>query len=110
MTNNEFLFNELNLPVLSRRLIEELLDFTPVARRGQTTMIPRAAALAITANDDTKLSETINELMKPRTLIRENGFVSFSILDEASWIESGHFLHYKFNSSFLTAINNTNAS
>lgn len=86
-----------------------LLRSTPVALRGEETLIPvpdlLAAIQARPKSSDT-LKRLVIKLMQSRTISLPNGgFIAFSVLISATWIDGSKFLRYELSQGFLRVLN-----
>jgi hypothetical protein len=102
----EAVFGALEIEGVSRQVLTALLDSTAVARRGETTLIPRSSLLDSVSGDFESLTYAVKDLMRARAIENESDFSCFVLLDEIRWEEGGDFLHYQLNRNFLALLLN----
>lgn len=102
------LAQELKLDVDEQGFASALLRSTPVALRGEETLIPVPDLLAVIQarpkSFDT-LKRLVSKLLQNRTIqTPSGGFIGFSVLTSATWVDGSKFLRYELSAGFLRAL------
>lgn len=85
-----------------------LLRATPVALRGEETLIPVQDLLAaIQARPNSR--DTLKRLLSKLTQIRHiqtpaGDYFGFTVLNRATWVDGSKFLQYELSADFLRAL------
>lgn len=102
------LAQELKLDADEQGFASALLRSTPVALRGEETLIPVLDLLvAIQARPKSfdTLKRLVFMLIQSRTIqTPAGGFVGFSVLTNATWVDGSKFLRYELSVGFLRAL------
>lgn len=102
------LAQELKLDADEQGFASALLRSTPVALRGEESLIPVHDLLAVIQSRpksfDT-LKRLVSKLFQNRTIqTPAGGFVGFAVLTSATWVDGSTFLRYELSPVFLRAL------
>jgi hypothetical protein len=104
----EVVLNELRIGDQLAGLARALFVGSPVAARGQSTMVPLAALLPLVGGSHDALQAAMLRLNTPRQLQVGQERLSLRLLSRWSTVDEARtFLDYRFDSAFLEVLKRT---
>lgn len=96
--------DRLKVSETEQRFLRAMLSATPIAVRGETTLVPMSALLSAMEGEDCGQDAVVKAargLMDMRKLESAEGWTSFALVDSLECVHEASFMQFRLNQTFL---------